>query len=215
MLILAATAVWRASVSEEHGSHFQALARQERLHEQQARLSVIDSIAADMRTFGDFERASFLYDALRKEAATAPARTHDEIVRRGEVELRIAHSLGQSSTSGVFLPAGANGTLSNAGSYFTREVSEAYANDAELAVTPEIAPLDHKAHAARGRGHHLVGVGALSVAAAFLFTIASVLSGGPPRWLGAAGLADALARIAPFLLTSAPPWNSDSRATRT
>jgi hypothetical protein len=48
------------------------------------------------------------------------------------------------------------------------------------------------------------------VAAAFLFTIGSVLPGAPPRWLGAAGLVVALAAIVLFLLTSAPPWNSES-----
>jgi hypothetical protein len=210
MLILAAAAAWRASVSEEHGSHFQALARQERLHEQQAKLGVIDAVVADMRKFGDFERASLLYGALRKEASHVSAQRRDDIAHQWETELRVARVLAHGSTSGVAFPQGSNGTMRKGDPYFTREVAETYANDIELAVTPEITPLDRKAHAARGRGHHLVGVGALFVAAAFLFTIGSVLPGAPPRWLGAAGLVVALAAIVLFLLTSAPPWNSES-----
>jgi hypothetical protein len=210
MLILAAVAVWRASVSEEHGSHFQATARQARLHEQQAKLASVDSVVADFRTFGDHERASLLAVRLRHEAAGATGAKRREFVNRAEAELRVAHSLSSTGYVNVAPPTHADGTFRSDPTYFARAMRDTLQTDPELLGAPDVAALDRKARAARRRGRDLAGIGALFVAAALLFTIGSVAGGPIPSRLGSAGLAVALTAVFLFMLVSPPPWNGES-----
>jgi hypothetical protein len=211
MLIVAAVAIWRASVSEEHGSHFQATARQERLHEQQAKLASVDSVVADFRTFGDHERASLLAAGLRHDAANTTGAKQTEFLNRAEAELRVAHSLSSSGyVINVIPPTQSDGTVRSDSTYFARAIRDTLQTDPELLGAPDVATLDHKARSARRRGNDLVGIGALFVAAALLFTIGSVTGGLAPRWLGTAGLAVAVTAVVLFLAVSPPPWNGES-----
>lgn len=205
--ILAAVAGWRASVSEEHGSHFLDLARQARLNAKEVEARWADQAEADFRAFTLYEQASLRELELVAEARRAGGRTHRHLLSEARKEVAVSRGYLAVPWEVQQPEARANGTLAYDFSYFDEALERAQQRAEEDAATlPEADELRARSRASRGRGVALIGLGAGFVLALVLFTASSLTQGRWSRAFGLVGVVVTVGFIVAFLLVS-PPWH--------
>ena len=189
----AAAMGWQASIADERATHHDVVSRQDLVRLSQIKLQKLQGVDAELRAYGDYERAELL---AREQAHDAAAATGTER-RRLRAEARVGASLAESLFEQVW-PAG-----HRPGSRRPYDVKaalvQAESGDPDLSSVEPNA-LRVEARDQRNRGLHMTGLAVLYVAALVLFTLAAVTAGRRARTFAVLGAILAVAAVAAFPL---------------
>jgi hypothetical protein len=197
--VLAAAMGWRASLADESATHTAELSRQNRVQQQQLLIEDNDTVAGDIRTYGQFAQYSALAHSLLHDAGQVGGKVGDRLMAEGQADLGIALYLGKqirflnysfdpSSPTGNSLLR-TDGTLRPGNAYNAALGLDVAENlDTELhGLAPD--RLLAQSETEHTTGVRLTGIAALFVAVMVLLTIAALISGAAKVWLASSGVA--------------------------
>ena len=187
----AAAMGWQASVADERATHHDVVSRQDLVRLSQIKLQKLQTVDAELRTYGEYERYALLAREQARDALSAGGSERRRLWASAAANEALAQSLyGQLRLAGD-IP----------GSRHPYDVQAALAR-AESG-DPDLSSVEPNARRAeardqRGRSLHMTGLAVLYVAGLVFFTLAAVTGGRRARTFAVLGATFAVAAFAGF-----------------
>jgi len=188
----AAAMAWQASVAEERATHKDVLGRQDLVREQELDLEKTQEVDADLRVFGEYERAYFLSEVLR----------HDRLRMGGSARRTLAAAAAaDEAVLGPLEPqlSGVQGV--GAGAPYNARIALRVAKSGDRDLTSlEPGRLRQAARHQRVMALHLTGLLVVFVVGLVFLTLAAVARSRLSYWFAGGGVSAALIATSLFFV---------------
>lgn len=187
----AAAMGWQASVADERAAHHDVVSRQDLVRLSQIKLQKLQTVDAELRTYGEYERYALLAREQARDALTATGSER----RRLWAAARVNDAVAQSLSGQLRLAGHAPGSRRP----YDVQVALARAESGDSDLS-SVEPNARRAEARdqRSRSLHMTGLAVLYVAGLVFFTLAAVTAGRRARTFAALGATFAVAAFAAF-----------------
>jgi hypothetical protein len=209
--VCAAIVGWRASLSEEYGTHKEELSRQDLVQQQQQLIQDNSAVNSDIRLFGQFAEYSLLAEQLPKDAGQVGGPVGDQLRAEGQADLGLARAAGNQIVHVNYSfdpsnPTANDQVVRHDGTYKPGHPYDASAglDDAENGDTALHGLEPDQLHAAalseQTQGVRFTGIAALFVAVLVLLTFGAIIRGPLKLWFAGSAGGLAVAALVLFLI---------------